>query len=488
MTKLKICVASAEVAPFAKTGGLADVAAGLTRFLSSAGHDARLFVPLYGRVRRGNWDLRPALDGNLCVRSGGRDWIFSIYSAALPQSSEQVYFLDCGELFDRDAIYTAEDDALRFGLYTRACLEVCQRSRWAPDVFHCNDWHTGLLPLYLKTLYRWDRLFEHSRTLLTVHNIGYQGNFADGVLAALGLEGEKGNLHDSDIGTGRVGFLKTGLLHSDLLTTVSETYAAEIQGGELGMGLEGLLRRRSDALFGIVNGVDYGEWDPSGDELIAATYSARDLSGKARCKQALMHQVNLPWDPDVPVFGVISRLTAQKGFELFPDILPVLLQEHDLRLVVLGSGEERYESYFQWLRDTYSEKVSIYRGYNNELAHRIEAGSDVFCMPSRYEPCGLNQMYSLRYGTVPLVRRTGGLADTVADWDPGSRRGTGFVFDEFRSEALLACMRRALATWTDQGAWTELVRNGMAQDWSWDVQGPRYVDLYTRLAASSMVR
>ena len=344
------------------------------------------------------------------------------------------------------------------------------------------------MPLYLKTLYRWDRLFEQSKTLLTIHNIGYQGSFGDHVLAELGLEGEKSNLHDSDIAAARVGFMKTGLLHSDLLTTVSETYAAEIQSGELGMGLQDLLRRRTHDLIGIVNGVDYGEWDPSSDELIAATYSAADLSGKARCKQALMHQVNLPWNPDVPVFGVISRLTAQKGFELFPDILPVLLQEHDLRLVVLGSGEERYETYFQWLRDTYSEKVSIYRGYNNQLAHRIEAGSDVFCMPSRYEPCGLNQMYSLRYGTVPLVRRTGGLADTVADWDPGTRRGTGFVFDEFRSEALLACMRRVLATWADQGAWSELVQNGMAQDWSWNVQGPRYVDLYSRLAASAMVR
>ena len=270
-------------------------------------------------------------------------------------------------------------------------------------------------------------------------------------------------------------------MYADGLTTVSETYAREIQTEEFGMGLEGLLRERSDRLVGIVNGVDYAEWNPATDPLIPHNYSADDLAGKARNKTELLRRFELPEDPDVPLLGVVSRLAPQKGFELLPDALAVLLHRDPVRLVVLGSGEERYEKYFWWLRDTFPDNVGFHAGYDNELAHWIEAGADLFLMPSRYEPCGLNQMYSLKYGTVPLVRKTGGLADTVHPFDAANGTGTGFLFEDFDSNALLDTIRGALEVYRDPDAWLRLVRNGMGEDYSWDRQGKHYVDLYERL-------
>jgi starch synthase len=266
---------------------------------------------------------------------------------------------------------------------------------------------------------------------------------------------------------------------------VSRTYAEEIQTAEFGMGLEGVLASRRDVLRGIVNGVDYGDWDPATDALIPHNYTPDDLSGKSQNKKELLEQFELGFDERVPLFGIVSRLTGQKGFDLLPDILPILLQRQDIRLVVLGSGESVHEEYFQWLRDTYPTKVANYRGYNNELAHRIEAGADMFLMPSRYEPCGLNQMYSLKYGTVPIVRQTGGLADTVQAFDPATGRGTGFVFGEFRPEALLHAVRQALEVWSQPPTWARLVQNGMAQDYSWERQGREYEELYASLRTSS---
>ena len=483
MAPLKICLVASEVAPLAKTGGLADVAAALARFLGGAGHDVRVVMPLYPRVRDGDRAIQPQDSmKEIALDFGERKIAFSISTTKLPQSGVEIDLVDCPELYDRDQIYTADpDEALRFALLCRATLEACQRRQWAPDVFHCNDWHTALLPLYLRTIYAWDGLFASTRTLLTIHNIGYQGVFPAETLDELGLGGERSHFDADDLREGRFSFLKTGLMYADGLTTVSETYAREIQTEDFGMGLEGLLRERSDRLVGIVNGVDYAEWNPATDPLIPHNYSADDLAGKAKNKTELLRRFELPEDPDVPLLGVVSRLAPQKGFELMPDALAVLLHRDAVRLVVLGSGEERYEKYFSWLRESFPDKVGFHAGYDNELAHWIEAGADLFLMPSRYEPCGLNQMYSLKYGTVPLVRKTGGLADTVRPFDAANGRGTGFLFEEFDSNALLDTIRGALEVYRDPDAWLRLVRNGMGEDYSWDRQGKHYVDLYERL-------
>jgi starch synthase len=493
MDPLRICLVSSEVAPFAKTGGLADVAAGLCRYLGSAGHDVRIVMPLYPRVREGAWELRASEEQQgVEISLGGATYPFSVHTTPLPapdgkpaKDAVQVYFVDCPALFDRPDLYTDdEDEHVRFAFLSRAAVESCQRMQWAPDVFHCNDWHTGLLPLYLRTTYAWDRIFANTRTVLTIHNIGYQGVFPAGALHELGLMEQRRHLPADDLHEGRINFLKTGLLHADVLTTVSRSYAEEIQTPEYGMGLEDVLRRRRGDLHGIVNGIDYGDWNPATDPLIPHPYTPDDLEGKAKDKRALLEAFGLEYHSRVPVLGVVSRLTSQKGFELLPDVLPILLQKHDLRLIVLGSGESKFEQYFQWLRDAYPDKVAVYRGFDNELAHRIEAGADMFLMPSRYEPCGLNQMYSLKYGTVPIVRRTGGLADTVEPFDPATGEGTGFVFADFSPEALYQAVGRALAAWSAPTAWARLVRNGMAKDFSWERQGPEYEAVYRALVGS----
>ncbi len=482
MDSLKICLVSAEVAPFAKTGGLADVSAALARHLHKKRHDVRLFMPLYRKVK-GQVELEPVPElQDVPMRMGERTYWFSISTGKLPRSTQKVWFVRCPELFDREGIYTQDaDEALRFALLSRAALETCQWTQWAPDIVHCNDWHTALMPLYLRTVYAWDKLFARTRTVLTIHNIGYQGVTGADRLKDLALENERRFLYQEDLNEGRVNFLKTGLLYAHALTTVSKTYAREIQGDEHGMGLQGLLRQRSDSLFGIVNGIDGEEWNPRKDLLIPAAFHARDLRGKEACKQALCERFGLAFDVRAPLFGIVSRLTVQKGLELLPDILPVLLRREDMRLVVLGSGDERYESYFKWLAGAFPKKVAFQAGFDNALAHQIEAGSDLFLMPSRYEPCGLNQMYSLRYGSVPIVRRTGGLADTVQPWDGANGTGTGFLFDEFKPEALQDAIQRALEVWRHEGAWARLVQNGMAQDFSWERQVDEYIALYTRL-------
>jgi len=495
MRPLRLALVASELTPFAKTGGLADVLLGLGRWLGQApdeasepsetgpGHDVRLFLPYYKRIQESGVEVTDLAGGeSINVKFPNRTIAFTIKAGKLPDSDVSVYFVNCPELYDRDGIYTEDgDEALRFALLSRAVLETCQSLQWAPDVIHCNDWHTALLPLYLRTVYTWDKLFANTKTLLTIHNIGYQGYYDASQLDSLGLGAQRAHVHHGDLKDGKFSFLKSGVLHANRLSTVSRTYAEEIQTDEFGMGMQELLRGRSADLVGIVNGVDYGEWNPKTDPKIPHNYSLEDMSGKAKMKAALLDRFQLPHDARAPVFGVVSRLTSQKGFELFADSIPIYLQREDMRLVVLGSGESKHEEYFQWLRDTWPDKVGLYRGFQEELAHWIEAGSDVFLMPSRFEPCGLNQMYSLRYGTPPIVRRTGGLADTVEAWDPATQTGTGFPFVEFSSQALGGTVDWVLRNWRDQKGWRQLVQNGMSQDFSWERQGPEYVALYRSL-------
>lgn len=479
-SSMKICMVASEATPFAKTGGLADVSSALTRALSAAGHDARLFLPMYAKLRSAGYKFSPVPEvQDIEFEFGGERARFSLSTLTLPESDAPVYFVRCPELFDTEALYPDDGrDHLRFALFSRAVLETCQRLGWGPDVVHCNDWHIGLLPLYLEVYYGWDELFKDTKTLLTIHNIGYQGLFPVEHLKALGLEDQKHLLYQEDVKDGVLSFLKTGLLYADLLSTVSETYAHEIQTEEYGMGLEQLLAKRADSLTGIVNGVDLGEWSPATDKLIPHNFTHNKLGGKTKNKRALSERLGLEFDERAAVLGIVSRLTWQKGFELLPDVLPVLLRRKDVRLAILGSGDEKYEKYFAWLQEMFPGQVGFHCGYDESLAHLVEAGSDMFIMPSRYEPCGLNQMYSLAYGTVPVVRNTGGLADTVRE---NEQDGTGFCFDQFDSPSLLQALERALESWSDPKRWRALMLRGMAQDYSWERQAKHYIDLYGRL-------
>jgi len=373
-------------------------------------------------------------------------------------------------------------------MLTRAAIECCQRTQWAPDVLHCHDWQTALAPVYLRSVYAGDRLFERTRTVLTLHNLGHQGTFPSGVLNDLSLGDGAKHLHQRDLGEGRIGFLKTGIAYADALTTVSPTYASEIQTERLGMGLDGLLRQRASSLVGILNGVDTNEWDPSSDQHLTTRYSAKSLWRKEKNKEQLCRDLGLEYEPGVPLVGIVSRLSAQKGIELVEAVVSGLLRERDLRFVALGSGEPRLEEMLLGIQARHPGKACFWRGFNEKLAHRIEAGADVFLMPSLYEPCGLNQMYSMRYGTPPVVRATGGLADTVTHFDPRTGAGTGFVFEHFTVDGLRWALRVALGVYEDKKAWKKLQANGMATDFSWSHAAGEYEQFYRRIASAAEAR
>lgn len=481
--KLKICLASSELTPLAKTGGLADVNVALAVYLHQQGHDIRVLIPFYPSIDRNGLNIESVAGlQNLSIAIGPTEFHYSIDRGVLPESGLPVYLLRCPTLYDRETIYTTSiDEHLRFILLSRVAIEMCQRMRFAPDIFHCHDWHTALIPLFLRTIYDWDTLFTNTRSVLTIHNIGYQGIFSADIIGDLNLDGAEHFLHQDDLAHGFINFLKTGLLFANLLTTVSPTYASEIQGPEYGMGLDHILRNRSDAVVGILNGVDYVEWDPETDPMIAQNYSCRDLSGKKFCKQVLMNELGLAGGSKQPVIGMVSRLVEQKGIDLMERVLPTLLAQKNFSLAVLGSGERRYEGFFESLQHANRTRVSFYRGYNNKLAHWIEAGSDMFLMPSIYEPCGLNQMYSLKYGTVPIVRETGGLADSVQQIDVEKESGTGVLFRDYDETGLTWAISRALEVFKNKALWKKVMLNGMAKDFSWEQQGEEYVTLFRRL-------
>jgi len=481
---LKICLASSELAPLAKTGGLADVASALSVYLDRQGHDVRVLIPLYSSIDTSNLEItRVQFLQNLPIQMGRHHFHYSIDTAKLPGSDLAIYLLRCPQLYHRHGIYTSDgDEHLRFILLSRAAIEMCQHMGFAPDIFHCHDWHTSLVPLYLKTRYAWDKLFHGTRSVLTIHNIGYQGVFSADTLPDLGLEHENGKLHQDDLAHGMINFLKTGVLYADLLTTVSPNYAREILGPEYGMGLQDILRHRRQALVGILNGVDFDEWNPAADPLIPYAYDGRRVAGKKKNKLALMKELGLDCSDDMPLVGMVTRLTGQKGIDLVQQVVPEMMMTRRFAMAILGSGESRYEHFFSWLQNRYRDRVCFYRGFNNKLAHMIEAGSDIFLMPSLFEPCGLNQMYSLRYGAVPIVRRTGGLADSVQQFDPSTGEGTGIVFNDYDAAALGWAVNFALDLYPQKTTWRKMVRNGMAMDYSWEKQGQVYVDLFYRLA------
>ena len=485
--KFSICLLASEVAPLSKTGGLGDVAGALTRYLHGAGHDVRLFTPAYDSIDLAACSAQPVAGlRQIALPIGERTYVFSVLRAWLPQGAP-AYLIDCPALFARGAIYTADpDEHVRFLLLTRAALTACQRLGFAPQIVHCNDWHTAFAPLYLRTVHADEPLLRRARSVLTIHNIGYQGIFPAAQVADLDLPpAAQTLLYPPEFAAGRINALRHGILYADTITTVSPTHAREICSDEYGMGLQDSLRVRAarGEVSGILNGVDYDEWDPRRDRYLPLHYDADSLPVKAQLKRRLCVRRGLAAAADVPLAGMVSRLAVQKGIELLFDALPRVLERRPLGVVVLGSGEPRYEQFFSRLEQRFGGRVSFQSGYDDELAHWIEAASDMFLMPSRYEPCGLNQMYSLRYGTVPIVRRTGGLADSVEHYDAASGRGTGVVFNDFDSPALEWALNTALDLYASPAQWTRMVRNGMQCDFSWQHQGEQYLALYARLTA-----
>ncbi len=482
----RVLFVTAEYTPLAKTGGLADVSAALSRFLHDRGDDVRVFLPLYRQIAERPFPRQPVdFLQNLSLSIGSREYRYSILCGQAPGSTLELYFVDCPALYDRPGIYTPDaDEHHRFLLLTRAAFECSQRMGFAPHILHCNDWHTAFGPLFLRTVYAWDRLFSGTKSVLTIHNVGYQGVFAAADVAALGLGEAAWLVHQEDLVAGRINSLLHGILYADLVTTVSPNYAREICTPEYGVGLDGFLRMRGDRLVGILNGVDYAEWNPETDRYVPLHFSAAAPAGKAAVKSAFTERLRLPRNPDTLFVGLVSRLVAQKGIELLPLVLPGLLRARNLCFVAVGSGEPRYEDALASLQRAFPDRVVYHRGYSEELAHWIEAASDVFLMPSLYEPCGLNQMYSLKYGTVPIVRRTGGLADSVSQYSPASGRGTGIVFEHFDSTALRWALETALDLFARKDHWRRIIANGMAEDFSWTRQGALYIDQYRRMAGA----
>jgi len=478
---VNVLFVASEMAPFAKTGGLADVMAALPAYLHRAGHDTRVVLPLYDRVDTSKELFEAIMD--IEVGLGAHLYACKIFRVRL--NGMPVYFVHCPALYARGRLYTRDaDEHRRFLCLSYAAIIICQRLDFAPDILHCHDWQASLLPMIVKTLVAKDPRFARTRSLLTIHNLMYQGSFPVAIGPDTNLGAVSHLFHQDLMKAGRVNFLLQGILYADGVSTVSPTYAKEIQGAQYGGGLDAYLRARSTTVVGILNGVDYGEWSPEQDKHIPHAFSAKDLAGKERDKQHLLTSLGLPYVQGVPVLGVVSRLVGQKGFKLFEPVMFELLRSKGFQLVVLGSGEPGLEDMFRRMQGQFPRQVCFYNGFKNALAHLIEAGADMFVMPSIYEPCGLNQLYSLRYGTVPIVHRTGGLADTVKQWSPRTGEGTGFVFDHHDEAGLRWAIEAALGTYRDQNQWQRLIQNGMGQDFSWDAQGKLYELVYGKLAAA----
>ena len=476
---MHIAFAASECVPFSKTGGLADVVGALPRALASLGHEVSVYLPLYRQTKLAE---PKTVVGSITIPFDDKYRFCSVVTAG-SSNGVRYYFIDYPPYFDRDALYGGPagdypDNAERFALFSRAVLEA-SKVLGVPNVFHCHDWQSALVPVMLRTLYAEDPAFREVATVFTIHNMGYQGLFPPDTLPLLMLPWELFTISKMEF-FGQVNFLKGALVHADFVTTVSRKYSHEIQTTEYGFGLEGVLRNRAATVAGILNGVDYDEWSPEKDKFIIAKYSSQDLTGKAQCKKDLLNAFGIAdTNAKVPVIGIVSRFAAQKGFDLIAQIMDRLARE-ELIMVVLGSGDKPYEEMFQRLNRQFPNKIAAKVAFDNSVAHKIEAGADMFLMPSRYEPCGLNQIYSLKYGTVPIVRATGGLDDTIEPWDARAGKGTGFKFTDYTGEALLTTIKQALLAYRDPSSWQTLMRNGMNRDFSWGASAREYGKVYER--------
>ncbi|MBN1882237.1 MAG: glycogen synthase GlgA [Deltaproteobacteria bacterium] len=481
---MRIVIVSPEAVPFAKTGGLADVAGALPGELAELGHEVRLVMPLYRMVRDRGF-APPAIDKTVRILVGERTVEGSIHVMESPNPDGRftTIFIGNSEFFDREGLYGIKgedfpDNASRFVFFSRAVLEALKAVDFIPDIIHVNDWQSGLIPLYLKSVYDLDPHYRRTSSVLTIHNLGYQGLFWHLDMPLVGVGWDYFTPEGIEF-YGKISFLKAGMVTADVINTVSETYAEEIQTPEQGFGMDGILRSRTRDLFGILNGIDVNEWNPETDTYIPKNYSADDLSGKSENKRALLSEFYLPENMDVPLIGIISRLADQKGFDILADALEQIM-ELNVMMVILGTGDRRYHDLMTDMGKRYPMKMGVKLAYDNRLAHLIEAGADMFLMPSRYEPCGLNQMMSMRYGTVPVVRATGGLKDTVIGYSEKKETGTGISFGPYTPEELFGAVKKAVDLFGKPDHWNRIIRNGMSADFSWRASAKKYENLYHR--------
>ena len=473
---MRILIASSEAVPYIKTGGLADVAGSLLKELLSKKQEASLMLPLYSGIRS-KYKLH-ATGKSILVKMGSVAHKGSIFASS--KDNPEAYFIECDELYGRPELYGTPagdypDNALRFIFFSRAVLEACIALRIKPDLIHCNDWQTALVPLYLKTLYKGSVYFSKASTLFTVHNLGYQGIFDASTLPYTGL-GREYFVPDRLEFFGKLNLMKAGLLYADLLNTVSVTYAREIQQAEYGFGLDGVMRQRARDLYGIINGIDYAEWDPLKDPFIPSRYGEENLKGKVLCRKVLCQEAAFD-DPVLPIVSIVGRFSSQKGIDLVLASLGTLAAM-GVNLIVLGKGDDKYHRLFKKAAGSYKGKIFVYVGFEERLAHLIYAGSDFFLMPSQYEPCGLGQLIAMKYGTVPIARKTGGLADTIQDYDHMTNTGTGFLFSDYSQYAMQDAVKRGVCVFTDKTKMKKLVSNVMGKDFSWSRSADKYLVLY----------
>ncbi len=492
--KFKILFVSSEVVPFVKTGGLADVSAALPQMLAEMGHEVRIVVPKYGAVDSRKFKIHEVVRlKDLTINIAGKEVIFSLKSCFLPGQKVrvQIYFLDNHEYFgSRTSLYadplTGEeypDNDERFILLSKSVFELISKLGWIPDIIHCNDWQCGLIPAYLRTIYKDEPNFSSFKTLFTIHNFAYQGEFPKSTFAKTGLpvemNSEKGLEHN-----GKINFLKGGLLFADAINTVSETYANEIRtDDEISGGLKALLMKRKNDLYGIINGIDTRVWNPEKDKMLPKKFNIKTIELKQANKKELAQKFGFEYDENIPIVGLISRLFDTKGFDIISEAFEDMMKL-DIQMILLGNGEKKYHVFFDKMTRKYPKKFAAYLGFNDELAHLIEGGADIYLMPSKYEPCGLNQMYSLMYGTVPIVRETGGLADTVIKFNEKNGEGSGFVFKAYDSAAMVKELQRAMKIFKNKKVWTKIMKNGMKSDFSWNSSAKKYIELYKTILNS----
>ncbi len=479
---MKILLISSEAVPFAKTGGLADVSGALPAALAGRNHECGVIMPFYREVKSGDFPTE-LVGEKIPVRTGNKEDFFNL--RLLRREGVSVYFVEKDEYYDRDYLYNSPegdypDNAMRFGFFAGAVMaSVGHIGR--QDILHCNDWQSALIPFYVKNFHKDDELFKGTKILFTIHNLAYQGVFDKRFMAQLGIPRKFFRYKLLEF-YGKLSFMKAGILYSDAVSTVSEGYAGEILTPEYGCGLDGVLRTRKKDLYGIVNGVDYSKWNPSSDKYLVKNYGGKDLSGKAECKKDVAGQFGITYSADKPLVAMITRLAEQKGVDLVADAMREIVSM-GADFILLGTGEERYHKLFTELGVEHKEKIGVKIAFDNALAHKMEAGADIFLMPSRYEPCGLNQLYSLKYATVPVVRATGGLKDTIENFDPATGTGNGFKFEKAETEELVSALRKAMETFKNKELWETLLRNGMACDYSWPASAEKYEKLYGDLPA-----
>jgi len=485
MEKLNILFAASEVVPFAKSGGLADVSGALPKALKLLGHDICVVMPAYNSIDKKKYNLS-SLEDPLGVPMGnlGEMWA-AVYQGKLPNSEVPVYFIEYDHYFARDALYDKEgvgfeDNADRFIFFSKAVMQLAKKLHFKPNVIHANDWHTAALPLLLNTSYAFDPVFENTASLLSIHNLEHQGKFKKHTMDILAVGWEHFTVNELEE-YDRINLLKGGIVHADAINAVSKKYAQEICTSEFGFGLENLIQEKSYKLFGVLNGVDYEEWSPAVDKLISYNFDINSLENKQKCKTQLQKEFHLPMRSEVPLIGFVGRLASQKGIGLIAECFDSLL-EMDIQIVLLGTGEKWAEAFLKEKEEHYPEKFAAFIGYDNTIAHKIEAASDLFLMPSLFEPCGLNQIYSLRYGTLPIVRATGGLDDTIENYDATTQTGTGFKFYDATATALLHTVQWAVDTYyNDKKGFLALIQNAMSKRYEWSKAAKGYEEIYRHI-------